>query len=47
MMYNAIIVIDICTLDMNINDLTVSWQDISDTERTALLNKRTFVNLSH
>ncbi|CAF0848365.1 unnamed protein product [Rotaria sordida] len=24
---------------MNINDVTVSWQDISDTERTALLNK--------
>ena len=34
--------IDICTLDMNINDVTVSWQDISDTERTALLNKRTY-----
>ncbi len=28
---------------MNINDVTVSWQDISDTERTALLNKRTFL----
>ncbi|CAF1292242.1 unnamed protein product [Adineta ricciae] len=24
---------------MNFNDVTVSWQDISDTERTALLNK--------
>jgi len=28
---------------MNINDVTVSWQDISDTERTALLNKRRFL----
>ncbi|CAF0832170.1 unnamed protein product [Adineta steineri] len=27
------------TTDMNFNDVTVSWQDISDTERTALLNK--------
>ena len=25
------------------HDVTVSWQDISDTERTALLNKRRFL----